>query len=113
MLNYHLMKQLAVDIGKQFWIRPGQGIESQAQFQSIGNLISAILPNVYVIASLILLIFLIFGGITVIVGAGKGNAEQAEKGKKILTNTLIGFLVIFAGYWIMQILGIITGLPIL
>ena len=108
------MKQLlSINLGKEFWIKSSQGIENSPHFQSIGGLISTVLPNLYILAGLILLFFLIFGGLTVILGAGKGDSDQAAKGKKILTNTLIGFLIIFVSYWIIQILEIITGIPIL
>ncbi|MDD5074202.1 MAG: hypothetical protein PHU92_03470 [Candidatus Shapirobacteria bacterium] len=106
---------LAIDIGEAFLIKRGsgdQGIGSKTQFSSIGELISTILPNVYVLAGIILLFFLIFGGLAVILGASKGNKEQVEKGKKVLTGTLVGFLVIFASYWIVQILEILTGVKI-
>ncbi|MDD3679241.1 MAG: hypothetical protein PHX72_00040 [Candidatus Shapirobacteria bacterium] len=103
---------LAVDIGTDFKITPNMGIGEANQFRSIGGLISTVLPNVYLLAGLILLFFLIFGGLAVILGAGKGNQEQVEKGKKVLTGTLIGFLVVFASFWVVQILGIITGVKI-
>jgi len=102
-----------IDIGEFFEIKPGQGIRDADQFDSIGSFISAILPNVYVFAGLILLFFLIFGGLTVILGAGKGKEDQTKKGKEILTYTLFGFLIVFASYWIIQIIEIITGVPIL
>ncbi len=108
-MNHNL---LALDLGEAFKINPNQGIGEVSQFKSLGGLISVILPNVYVLAGLILLFFLIFGGLTVILGAGKGNQENVEKGKKVLTGTLIGFLVIFASYWIIQILEILTGIKI-
>lgn len=101
-----------VDIGKETKINPNQGISDPSQFQTIGGLISAILPNLYVAAGLILLFFLIFGGVMVILGAGKGESQQAEQGKKIVTRTLIGFLIIFLSYWIIRIVEIITGVKI-
>ena len=101
-----------VDIGKETKINPTQGISGPPQFQSIGGLISAILPNLYVAAGLILLFFLIFGGVMVILGAGKGESQQAEQGKKIVTRTIIGFLIIFLSYWIIRIIEIITGVKI-
>ena len=101
-----------VDIGKDFKINPTQGISDPSQFQTIGGLISAILPNLYVAAGLILLFFLIFGGVMVILGAGKGESQQAEQGKKIVTRTIIGFLIIFLSYWIIQIVEIVTGVKI-
>ena len=70
------MKQLlSINWGKEFWVKPNQGIEGLSQFESIGGLISTILPNLYVLAGLILLFFLIFGGVTVILGSGNNNPE--------------------------------------
>ncbi|MGI6278375.1 MAG: hypothetical protein ACOYJ8_00975 [Patescibacteria group bacterium] len=103
---------LALDLGKAFKINPDEGVGEVSQFKSLGGLVSVILPNVYVLAGLILLFFLIFGGLAVILGAGKGDKENVEKGKKVLTGTLIGFLVIFASYWIIQILEILTGIEV-
>jgi hypothetical protein len=103
---------LALDLGKAFKINPDQGIGEVDQFKSLGGLISAILPNIYVLSGLILLFFLIFGGLAVILGAGQGNQENVEKGKKVLTGTLIGFLVVFASFWIIQILEILTGIEV-
>ena len=101
-----------VDIGRDFKINPTQGIGDSSQFQSIGGLISTILPNIYMVAGLILLFFLIFGGVMVILGAGKGEGQQVEQGKKIVTRTIIGFLIIFLSYWIIQIVEIVTGVKI-
>ena len=101
-----------VDIGEETHIGQNQGIGQAYPFRSIWGLISTILPNLYMAAGLILLFFLIFGGVMVILGAGKGESQQAEKGKKIVTNTLIGFLVIFLSYWIIQLVEIITGVKI-
>jgi len=101
-----------VDIGQETKINSNQGIGDPPQFQTIGGLISAILPNLYVAAGLILLFFLIFGGVMVILGAGKGESQQAEQGKKIVTRTIIGFLIIFLSYWIIRIIEIITGVKI-
>jgi len=113
MINYTYMKHLAkVDIGQEFWLKEGQGIKN-SHFSSFGDLLSLLLPSLYTLAGIILLFFLIFGGLTVILGAGKGSDEQIEKGKKILTNVLIGFLIVLLSYWIIEILQIVTGIPIL
>ena len=102
-----------VDIGEETHIGQNQGIGQAYPFRSIWGLISTILPNLYMAAGLILLFFLIFGGVMVILGAGKGESQQAEQGKKIVTRTLIGFLIIFLSYWIIRIIEIITGVKIL
>ena len=75
------------------------------------GLISAILPNVYILAGIILFIYMVFGGFTLVTSGG--NPENAQQGKKIITNAIIGFIIIFASFWIIQIIQIITGVNIL
>lgn len=102
----------AVNIGQEFWIKVGSGIGSNAGYSSIGQLIGAILPNIYIVAGIILLIFLIAGGFSIISASGKGLTEGVEKGTKVITGALIGFLILFASYWIIQIVEKVTGLKI-
>jgi hypothetical protein len=92
-----------VDIGEKFG----------SPFSSIGELISALLPNIYMLAGIILFILLIGGGFGIIISAGRGEKEGVAKGGKAVTAALIGFLVIIASYWIIQIISVVTGLNIL
>jgi len=79
----------------------------------VGTLTSIIISNVLIIAGIVVLFFFIAGGIGMISGAGKDNPEKAEKSKKTITSAVIGFVVIFAAYWIVQIIGKITGIDLL
>jgi len=99
-----------VDIGKEWLLKPGQSIKDAPQFQTPGALISIILRNVYMAAGLLLLALLIFGGISIILGAGGGDPKKAGQGQKAATAAVIGFLIIFASYWIIQIIAFITGI---
>lgn len=81
-------------------------------FSDVGSLVSVILFNVYVVAGVILLFLLIFGGFQIISSAGSGDAEGAAKGRSAITAAVIGFLIIFGSYWIIQIIEVITGLKI-
>jgi hypothetical protein len=101
---------MPLDIGEQFQIKPAVGIRSLG---TLGDIISAILPNIYVLAGIILFILLIIGGFGIIMGAGEENPEKAKKGKQAITAALIGFLIIFASWWIIQIVEVITGVDIL
>jgi hypothetical protein len=56
-----------------------------------------------------LLFLLIFGGISIMMGAGSGNKDDVAKGKKAVTAAVAGFLIIFCAYWIIRIVEIITG----
>jgi hypothetical protein len=86
----------------------GNGIND---FTTFGGIISAFLPYVLTIAGLILFGMLVGGGFTMLAGAA--DKESQEKGKKMITSSLIGFFIIFAAYWIAQILQVIFKINIL
>jgi hypothetical protein len=107
-------KLLAFNIGEKFWVKENVGITEAEGFQEgIGGIISTLLQNVYVLAGIILLILLIIGGFGFIMGAGGDNPEQAKKGKQAITAALTGFAIIFASYWLIKIIEILTGINIL
>lgn len=76
---------------------------------SIGNLVSNFVQAAIVISGVIMLFLFIFGGISMIAGAGQSNPESVARGKKALTAALIGFILIFTSFWIVRIIEIITG----
>lgn len=79
------------------------------EITSIGNLVSLFLNISFVIAGLILLFFFIFGGIGMIASAGQSDPQKAEQAKKTVTSALVGFIIVFASYWIVQLIGSLTG----
>jgi len=103
-----LLAQL--DLEKSFFGKTGTTL---SKTENIGSVVSAIISNAIVVAGVILLFFLISGGIGLISAAGNNNPEAAEKGKKTVTTALIGFVVVFAAYWIVQLIGKLTGIDIL
>ena len=97
-----------VDIGKNFLFQgDAKAIDT---FKNINAYVSAILPNVYTVAGLVLFGLVLFGGFHYITGAG--NQEKLEKGKAILTSALLGFAILFGSFWIIQIIQVLTGVPI-
>jgi len=64
---------------------------------------------IFFFAGFALLIYLILGGIQMMTSAGSPDAAAAGKSK--ITNALIGFVIIFTAFWIVQILGSVFGLP--
>jgi len=101
--------QLALDIGEEFKLKE-KGIAETPGYGSIGEFISAILPNVYIIASLILFLLLIAGGFVIITSGD--NPEQKGKGGKAVTSAVIGFIIIFVSFWIIKLIEFITGVEI-
>jgi hypothetical protein len=77
-------------------------------FQNIGGILSDAIPLIFAFAGLGLLLMLIFAGYTFLTSAG--DAKKMEQGKSRLTNALVGFILVFAAYWIVQLTGTIFGL---
>jgi hypothetical protein len=70
---------------------------------NLGGIISDNLKYVFGIAGLLLLIYMISGGIQLMFSRGDPKAVQAAQGK--ITNALIGFLVVVFAYAISDLLG--------
>lgn len=106
------MKELAqIDIGVHYRLSPTEGIRDS--YSGLGDLVSLLVSNAFVLAGLLLFFLMIGGGISMIAGAGQNNPESVAKGQKAVTAALVGFLIIFASYWIIQIIEYVTGLEIL
>ncbi|HEX6977127.1 MAG TPA: hypothetical protein VF185_02080 [Patescibacteria group bacterium] len=75
---------------------------------SIGDLISRLLPYLFTIAGLVLLLYLIFGGLQLMLSGG--DPKGAASAKAHITNALIGFVIIFIAFWAVQIFGAVLGL---
>lgn len=71
-------------------------------------LVNLIVTNLFVIAGVIFFLFIIVAGFKFITGGQKG----AEDAKNILTTALLGFIVMFSAYWIIQIVALLTGVTI-
>lgn len=78
---------------------------------SLGQIISALLPYIFVFSGLILFLFLIFGGFQLLLSAG--NPESVKSGQGKVTGALVGFIIIFVAYWLTEILQIVFGIDIL
>lgn len=77
----------------------------------VGDIFSALLPYIYVIAGLILLVTLVMGGLGLMTAAG--NADKMKAGYGKITNALIGFLIIFISYFVVQLVEVVLGIKII
>lgn len=77
---------------------------------NVGRIISIIIPYLFVIAGLLLLFYLIYGGFHMMIAASDEKGLAEAKGK--ITNALFGFLILFLSYWIVQILQYILGIKV-
>ncbi len=73
-------------------------------------LISVLLPNILILAGVIFFFLMLGGGFMMIKSAGSdGNAQDAAKAKAAVTFAVIGFLLVISAYFILQIVGTVTG----
>lgn len=76
--------------------------------KSLGDIVAATFPWIFGLSGTGLLLYLLYGGFHLMTSGGDPKAIQEAKGK--ITNSLIGFIIIFLAYWIVQILGQVLGL---
>lgn len=100
---------LAVDI-RNMPLSPDKTI---GQHISIAPFINSFLTNSLVIAGIILVALILFGGFSMIASAGSGDSKKAEQSKKTITSAVIGFLVVISAYFIIQVIERLFGLNIL
>lgn len=108
-MNHLLAK---VEIGKNLLDTAGDN-SIETRYTTVSPLISSLLKNSLVIAGIILLGLILFGGFGMLASAGSGDSKKAEQSKKTITSAIIGFLIVFSAYFIIQIIETITGLNIL
>ena len=104
------MKHLAINIVDEFFNTAGG--KKYNQLAGIGELVSLFIKIVFAVSGVIILVFIIMAGIGLIAGAGASDPEKIEKGKQSATSALIGFVVVFVAYWIVQLIELWTGMKI-
>jgi hypothetical protein len=88
-----------------------QGSPVADQLSTPGGVVTRVLQFLFPIAGLILFLMLVWGGFEVLVKSAQGT-KGVEAGKNRITAAIVGFLLLFATYWIAQILEIIFGIVI-
>lgn len=77
---------------------------------SLGDIVNSLLTYLFVFAGLALLAYLIMGGYSLMTSGG--DPKKVESAKGGLTNAILGFLIIFAAYWITQIVAMVFNLNV-
>ena len=76
-----------------------------------GKLVSRALTYAFPIAGTILFVMILWGGFEMISGATESKSMEA--GKQRITAAVLGFLLLFAAYWITQLVQIVFNVSIL
>lgn len=75
------------------------------------NFINRALSYIFPLAGMILFVMLVWGGVEVL--ATSATKKSMEAGTKRATTALLGFLLLFVAYWLIQIIETIFGITIL
>jgi len=77
---------------------------------TLGSIISKAIDYIFLFAGIGVLLMLLGSGFSFLTSAG--DPKKMEKAKSQLTNALVGFLIIFVAFWLVQALGIIFGIAV-
>ena len=78
---------------------------------SVGEILTKIVPYAMVLGGLILFVMLLMGGFELMTSVG--NQEKTAAGAARIKNALIGFLLLFAVFWLAQIIQVLFKIQIL
>jgi len=78
---------------------------------TVGDLVSVIVKNAFVMAGVISFMLLILGGFGIIVAAG--DAKKLEQSRGTMMGAVTGLIMIVGSFWIIRIIEKVTGLSIL
>ena len=95
-VNINLSEKLVLDDGRSV----------QDAFSKPSDMVNLIVRVVFIAAGIILFALVIGAGFTLISG---GDGKNLDKAKTTLTGAIAGFMIMFAAYWIMQIISMLTG----
>lgn len=79
-------------------------------FNSLGDIVSKIVPPIVSLAGLAAFFFLVFGGLRYL--SSGGDEKAITEAKKIITNALLGLLIVFVAFWAIRIIETVLGLNI-
>lgn len=84
---------------------------STVKFETLGQLISLLVPNLIMLAGIIFFLLILYYGWRLVENAGgEQGPQQIHKAQQAVTYSLIGFILVVGAFFIMQIIGTLTGI---
>lgn len=78
------------------------------RFTTLGSFVSFLLPILLLLAGIIFFVLVIAAGFSLLQNAGSEDAHALDKWRQILTYGVIGLIIIFGAYWVLQIINLVT-----
>jgi cytochrome bd-type quinol oxidase subunit 2 len=90
------------------FLRLSDGSTIAETYDSPTTLVNLLVSNVFVIAGVVFFFLIIGAGYSYLQNTSKGT----EEAKNLAQGAVIGFIVMFAAYWIVQLVKAVTGVDI-
>jgi hypothetical protein len=71
------------------------------EFTNIASIFNNVRPLFFAIVGILLFVYFCWGGFDFL--TSMGDAKKADSGKNKITHAIIGFIIIFVAYWVLQI----------
>lgn len=108
-MNFNLVSKAfaaETNLNESFILRPG--VKVSDVYKTPADLVNLITNNLMVVGGIIIIFMVILAGFKFMGDTAKGK----EEGLNIIKTAVIGFILMFAAYWIVQIIQVITGADI-
>lgn len=92
-------------------IAKSEDIAVQDDLSTPGGIITRVLRYAFPIAGMILFVMIVIGGFQMVASAT--SSKSIETGKQRISNAVVGFLLLFVSYWIVQVLQVVFGFKLL
>lgn len=96
---------MGIDLNDCLRLSDNTAIKDRKVYTELGAFVTLITRNLFVFAGIILFAMLILAGYKFILGGKKG----LEEARSLISTAIIGFLIMFSAYWIVQIVQLLTG----
>jgi hypothetical protein len=93
-------------LGDQLLLRGDKKVSET--YDTPGKIVNLVVNNLFVLAGIVIFFLIIMAGLSYIKDTEKGK----EEAKNLATGAVIGFIVMFSAYWIVQIVQRVTGVHI-
>lgn len=89
---------------------PVKGPLSESRFPDLASVVNNAVPILFAFSGMALFVYLVWGGFDFL--TSMGDPKKAEQGKNKITHAVVGFIIIFAAFWIVQLADLFLGFKI-
>ncbi len=79
-------------------------------FTNLASVVNNAVPILFAFSGIALFIYFVWGGFDYL--TSMGDPKKAEQGKNKITNAVVGFIIMFVAFWVVQVMDIFLGFEI-